>query len=348
MRLAHKQEVIKSLEIAQKITFSPLTFQAIGAMLEFGILKSIDTESATKNELIERLNISEYTANTLLDVAEAVGLVKKTDDKFAITQLGQNFLYDEMTRINFNYVKEVCYLGANELIDSFKNSKPEGLRKLYPNSETIYPHISELPPKMRKSWYEFDHYYSDNCFNIIYKMLENSTKIFDIGGNTGKFERLCLKNNPNIDITMIDLEENIKVIAEDEELKGCKFHATNVLDENSPLPKMSGAIFMSQFLDCFSKEQIVFILKRLAKEASADTKIYILEPFIDKQRFDGAKYSLVHTSLYFTCMANGNSKMYSYLDMEKLINEAGLEVSAIYDSIGAYDYTLVECKIKKA
>ena len=111
---------------------------------------------------------------------------------------------------------------------------------------------------------------------------------------------------------------------------------------------MSGAIFMSQFLDCFSKEQIAFILKRLAKEASADTKIYILEPFIDKQRFDGAKYSLVHTSLYFTCMANGNSKMYSYLDMEKLINKAGLEVSAIYDSIGAYDYTLVECKIKKA
>ena len=56
----------------------------------------------------------------------------------------------------------------------------------------------------------------------------------------------------------------------------------------------------------------------------------------------------MHTSLYFTCMANGNSKMYSYLDMEKLINEAGLEVSAIYDSIGAHDYTLVECKIKKA
>ena len=345
MRLTHKKEVIKSLETAQKITFSPLTFQAINAMLEFGILKCIDTEPISKDELMEQLNLEEYIANTLLDVAEVVGLVKKDNNKFSITQLGQDFLYDEMTRINFNYVKEVCYLGANELAKSFKNSKPEGLRRIYPNADTIYPYISKLPEKMRQGWYEFDHYYSDNCFNIIYKMLETAPKIFDIGGNTGKFERLCLKNNPNIDITMIDLEENIKVIENDIELKGCKFYSANILDINSALPKMSGAILMSQFLDCFSKEQIVFILKRLVEVSSKGTSIYILEPFIDKQRFEGAKYSLVHTSLYFTCMANGNSKMYSYTDMEELINKAGLKVNTVYDSIGAYDYTLIECKV---
>lgn len=343
MKLEHKKEIIKSLEKAQMIAFSPLTFQAIGAIIDFGMLKSIDTSAKTKEELIVELNLDEYTVNTLLDVAEVVGVVNKEGNKFTITQLGQNFLYDEMTRTNFNYVKNVCYAGADELEKSFLNSKPEGLRKLFPNSDTIYLHLSELPDKMRQSWYEFDHYYSDNCFNIIYKMLDDVPKIFDIGGNTGKFERLCLKNNPNIDITMIDLPENIKIIEKDEELKCCKFHAANVLDENSKLPNMSGAIFMSQFLDCFSKEQIVFILKRLVEVSSCETKIYILEPFIDKQRFEGAKYALVHTSLYFTCMANGNSKMYSYSDMKELIEAAGLKVNAVYDSIGAFDYTLLEC-----
>ena len=64
---------------------------------------------------------------------------------------------------------------------------------------------------------------------------------------------------------------------------------------------------------------------------------------IDMPQFEGAKYALSHTSLYFTCMANGCSKMYSKKDMEEMIEAAGLKVNAIYDSLGAHDYTLLEC-----
>ena len=73
------------------------------------------------------------------------------------------------------------------------------------------------------------------------------------------------------------------------------------------------------------------------------TKIYILEPFIDRQKYAGAKFSLVHTSLYFTCMANGCSKMYSFKDMGIFVKEAGLKINAVYDALGAHDYTLLEC-----
>ena len=74
------------------------------------------------------------------------------------------------------------------------------------------------------------------------------------------------------------------------------------------LPVLSGAVFMSQFLDCFSEEQVVSILSNVKKSMKEGTKVFILEPFTDRQLFDGATYSLVHISLYFTCMANGNSK----------------------------------------
>lgn len=342
-RAEHKKNIIKSLTEAQKIAFAPLSFQAINSMLEFGILKTIDESPKSLEEIQKILELSEYTVNTLLEVSEAIEIVEKKEDKFYITQLGKTFLYDEMTRVNFNFVKDVCYLGAGELETSFEKSSPEGIKKLFPEAKTIYPYLSRLPEKMKKSWYEFDHFYSDNCFGIIYKIIENSEKIFDIGGNTGRFERICLKNNPHVDLTMIDLKENIEVIKNDEELAGCKFHAADILDEKSELPKMSGAILMSQFLDCFSKEQIEFILKRLVKTSSDDIKIYILEPLIDRQRFAGAKYSLVHTSLYFTAMANGCSKMYSYSDMEKIIEKSGLKINYIYDNLGAFDYTLLEC-----
>ena len=56
------------------------------------------------------------------------------------------------------------------------------------------------------------------------------------GGNTGKFEKVCLKSNKNVDITMLDLKENIDFAKDNKELTGCKFHKVNVLDSNPSYP----------------------------------------------------------------------------------------------------------------
>ncbi len=342
-----KHSTVETLTQAQRIAFAPLTFQAIGSMLDFGILELLDKESLSLSKITEKLNLSEYTLKTLIEIGEVSGIIKKNSDKtYSIAPLGKIFLYDKMTKVNFNFVRDVCYLGASEMSTSFVNEKPEGLNKFIQKSDTIYPLIPSLPQKIKQSWYEFDHFYSDNCFEIIYKIITSNSpsKIFDIGGNTGKFERICLKNNPNTDITMIDLPENIEAVCRNDELKGCKFHAKNVLNNEKPFPKMTGAILMSQFLDCFSKKQIKFILTNIEKSIDNNTKIYILEPFTDNQNFDGARFSLVHTSLYFTCMANGNSKMYTKLEMIELIEKSNLIVTNIYENIGPFDYTLLECK----
>lgn len=340
-RNKHRNDVINALTNAQKIIFAPLSFQAIASIIDLGILKEIDTTPQTTKDLITTLNLSDYTVNTLLEVGESIGLVNLSNKKWDITQLGKAFLYDEMTRINFNFVKDICYNGAAKLKDSFINKQPKGLQEIIPNAKTIYPYLPTL--QKNNSWYEFDHYYSDNCYDIIYKIIDKHTKIYDIGGNLGAFEKVCLKNNPQTDITMIDLEENINLIKNDSELKNCKFFATDILDDTKELPKISGCIIMSQFLDCFSKEQIKFILTRLIQNSSKETKFYILEPFIDNQKYDGAKYALVHTSLYFTCMANGYSKMYSKSEMEELIKEVGLNIEHTYEEVGIHDYTLLEC-----
>ncbi len=347
MKSEKKHKLIEALSEAQKIAFSPLMFQAVNCLIELNILNEIDCRPQTKKELQDKLNLSDYILTTLLEVALINKIAEKKEDKFYITLIGEALLYDEMTRVNFNFTKDVCYIGANKLKESFLSETPFGIKEIFKEAKTIYPYISKLPDKMKKSWYEFDHYYSDNCFDIIYKMITPISKITDIGGNTGKFEKVVLKNNPNQDILMVDLPENIEIIKNDPELSNCSFFATDILDEKQELPKLSGAVFMSQFLDCFSKEQIKLILNKIYKASSSDIKVYILEPLIDRQKFEGAKYSIIHTSLYFTCMANGKSKMYNYSDFEELINETGFEIKNSYDGLGAHDYTLIECVIKK-
>ena len=48
------------------------------------------------------------------------------------------------------------------------------------------------------------------------------------------------------------------------------------------------------------------------------------------------------TSLYFTVMANGNSKMYHSDDFIRLIREAGLEVETIHDGLGQ-GHSIIVC-----
>ena len=103
---------------------------------------------------------------------------------------------------------------------------------------------------------------------------------------------------------------------------------------------------MSQFLDCFSKEQVLFILNKIADASDENTRIFILEPFIDNQLFDGAAYALAHISLYFTCMANGCSKMYKETEMRELIEQSKLKIKKTYYNIGKYDFTFLECQKK--
>lgn len=102
---------------------------------------------------------------------------------------------------------------------------------------------------------------------------------------------------------------------------------------------------MSQFLDCFSEEEIVSILIKAKEAMNEQTKLCIMEPFWDRQRFETSAFCIINTSPYFTAMANGCSKMYHSKDCINLIEKAGLKVEAIIDNLGVCQSIL---QIKKA
>ena len=124
-------------------------------------------------------------------------------------------------------------------------------------------------------------------------------------------------------------------------------HAANMLDDNSKLPsdRQWDAIWMSQFLDCFSEEEVTSILSRAAASMDANSRLYIMETFWDRQRFETASYCLAQISLYFTALANGNSKMYYSGDMARCVSDAGLAIECIHDGLGL-GHSIMQCKLK--
>ena len=101
---------------------------------------------------------------------------------------------------------------------------------------------------------------------------------------------------------------------------------------------------MSQFLDCFSGQQIVSILRRAAKIMDGESRLYIMETLWDRQKYETAAMCLTLTSLYFTALANGNSKMYHSEDMMAYVKEAGMEVEKIIDNLGQ-GHSIMICRL---
>ena len=122
-------------------------------------------------------------------------------------------------------------------------------------------------------------------------------------------------------------------------------YGINLLDaaQQFPSDKHYDIIWMSQFLDCFGEDEIMGIVGRAAKIMDSHSRLCIMETFWDRQRYAPAAFALTMTSLYFTALANGNSKMYHSGDMAELVRKAGLEVETLHDGLGL-GHSIMVCR----
>jgi len=346
-----KKTALQAKFDAQKIAFAPIMFQASKALRDLGILEYLmkkRRKGASIEEVAEKLELSVYGVKVLLEAGISLEMVMAKEGIFHITKTGYFILSDELTKVNMDFTQDVNYLGMFNLQDSIKNGKPEGL-KVFGKWSTVYEALAELPEKVRESWFGFDHYYSDFAFPEVLPHIfaHKPKKIMDVGGNTGKFSIFCAKNNPDVNMTILDLPGQVKDAnknIEEEELENrISTHALNLLDNSIPFPKGHDAIWMSQFLDCFSQEEISGLLNRSFEALDENGTLFILETYWDKQQFPASTYSLHATTLYFTAIANGNSQMYHSDDMKKLVEKAGMYVEEVIENIGV-SHTLFKCK----
>lgn len=354
----YTQEQLSAREaqrLAEYIAWGPVIFQISRLMVKWGILGALrdSLEGLTLEELAKQTKLSEYALKILLEASLSAGtiLINKETDRYTISKTGWFLLNDPATRVNIDFNHDVNYRGMYLLDEALLEGKPAGLKTLG-DWPTIYEGLSKLDKQVQDSWFGFDHFYSDHSFDKALKIVfaKNPKHLMDVGGNTGRFALRCVEYDSNVNITIVDLPGQIGMMKENiagkEGAVRIDGFPTNILDEQNELPQGDwDAIWMSQFLDCFSEQEIYSILSRAAKAMTADTTLYIMETFWDRQKYEPASLCLTMTSVYFTVMANGNSKMYHSDDMFKQIERAGLKVVNIHDEIGQ-GHTILEVKLK--
>ena len=352
---AYSEEHLSAREaqrLAEFIAFGPLVFQTSRLMLKFGLLDQLREGEKSRGQLVDATGLSDYAVKVLLEASLSIGTVKvdPETDLYSLSKTGWFLLTDPATRVNIDFNQDVNYEGFFHMEEALRDGKPAGLGHFGP-WPTIYEGLSSLPADARQSWFAFDHFYSDHSFEEALPIVfgYHPRRIMDVGGNTGRFAQKCVAFRDDVEVTIVDLPQQLSLMrqatADDPNAVRIRGFATDLLDPSNAFPAdlHPDVIWMSQFLDCFSEPQIRSILQRAAAVMDAHTRLLIMETFWDRQKYEPAAFCLTMTSLYFTVMANGNSKMYHSDDMLRLVREAGLAVETIHDGLGQ-GHSIVVCK----
>lgn len=342
----------KAQRLAHEIVFGPVIFQVTRMMVRAGIFSQLsdNREGCTAEEIEEKTGLSAYAVKVLLESSLTAGTILEDEGRFFLSKAGWFILNDRMALVNLNFNHDVNYKGFFHLEEALREGRPAGLKELG-NWPTIYEGLSSLEPEVKKSWFDFDHFYSDSSFDEALPIVFASKprRLLDIGGNTGKWASKCIAYDPSVEVTIMDLPQQIRMMQEHTAgLKGAERihgYGADLLKPDTVFPEGFDVVWMSQFLDCFSAEQVVGILKKASPALAEDGRIFIMETLWDRQKYPTASYDLAQISLYFTVMANGNSKMFNTEDLFGHIDEAGLETVAVHDGLG-YGHTLIECRRK--
>ncbi|MCH2110448.1 MAG: SAM-dependent methyltransferase [Polyangiaceae bacterium] len=364
----NRMDLPTAMLLAQGIAWAPLLFQAARSLRNLGILaRLLDSprDGCTLSELHQATEVSDYGLKVLLEAGMSLRMVERrpfrdevvkgevepdssSEPRYFATRVGYLIEKDELTRVNMNFSQDVCYRGAEFLEESIRQGEPAGLKELG-NWPDIYHGLQALNEPAKTSWFEFDHFYSDNGFPRVLKKILGAepVRLLDVGGNTGKFAAQVLAADDEHRVTIADLPPQVQASRQNL-VPTCgsrsDFWELNILDDASVLPTGHDIIWMSQLLCCFSEEEVVKIMKKARQAMNQTTRYYVFDTFWDCQN-PVAQLSLQACSLYFTAFANGKSRMYDRGTFLRLAERAGLRLQSEEHQIG-WGHSLLEFSLE--
>lgn len=336
------QSLIEARFDAQRIALGPIIFQCAMQLRDSGILEALRASRAglALEEIVARVDVPRHGVRVLLEAGLAAGVVRAEGDRFLLTNTGACVLLDELTRVNMDFVHHVCYQAFFHLEESIRQGRPAGLQHVFGDWDTVYRALPALPEAVRASWLRWNQYYSDAAFPkalpIVFERPHRS--LLDVGGNTGKWAIQCARHSPAVAVTILDLPGQAAVASQNIAALGLQeriaVQSCDLLDHSRALPTGFDAIWMSQFLVCFAEADVRRLLERAAAALGPDSRLYILDTFSDRQDHEISAYCLQAFSPYFTCLANGSSRMYKAAEIAAMVEAAGMTIERVTGILG--------------
>ncbi|NEQ64993.1 MAG: methyltransferase [Symploca sp. SIO2D2] len=256
-----------------------LSFQAIYATVKLGLIEQLSSEAKTCQELATELAIDEKILLHLIRWLTENGFLELQEDgKYKPTPLSSQLQFntpDSLCGIILSFV-ELIFPAYNQLMYSLKTGKPgfEGAFQV-----GIYEYLSKNP----EAGLNFNMWMEESTREIIIPVLNlydfsNIEKMVDVGGNTGKVTAAILKNNPNLQAILFDLEYPIQgaknVLESANVSERCQ---TIVGDFFKSVPSGGDLYLLSRVLFNWDDAHAIEILKNVRAAMGETSKLLIFD-----------------------------------------------------------------------
>lgn len=298
------------------LMFGSLSFQLYRSGIKLRLYDLLDErEGLTFDEISRQLEIDDYPLKIFLNSLEFLQVILKIDNRyynnptvtFPALKKHEKLFSMEDTLDYFNYVVDPAF---SELPDSIKQNKPRGLHKIYgDDGSDFYEKISADPDRNKYFSTFMEGFTKLNLQQVTSEPIFSKCKnLIDIGGNKGALVLSLVKKNPDLNASVFDFPEVIKITKK--RFSECdasdRLHVTsgNVLEG---IPTGYDCITLFHFIDIFSPEQNMKIFQNAYDALPASGLICIFTPitYSDKRCANDLMGN------YFLNMANGAGEFYN-------------------------------------
>jgi len=286
-----------------------------------------DHRQLSIEELNAHIRIDEQSIRTLFMGLTSLRLVQQEGDRYSNARVIEELIAEgewEVFKALVMFQAYIVYQGQIDYLESLIAGQNVGIRRYPGEGHTLYEKF-RFDPRTKNIFYLYMNKYSDYANPYVLANVEfpSARKVLDVGGGGGSNAIALAAENPQMEVTILDLPAARQICEEQVGRNGLceriKFVECDIFKDEFP-KEFDDVLFFHELM-IWNHSQIRYLLKQ-AHDALGDTGRVIIVGSVSNDEEDGPLMAALDT-VYFRSVAAGQGMVYPWKDYEKLLLEVG-------------------------
>ncbi|MEY3784493.1 MAG: hypothetical protein RLZZ230_815 [Candidatus Parcubacteria bacterium] len=332
--------VMKELDIESLLLIAGghTAFQLLWAGNELGLYNLLSKEPDSSFEHIaKKLKLEPQPTRILLTGLTALLIIKKQDGLYSNAKLTEKLLVSDSSESLvqvLGWQRYIVYEGLIDFVESLKQNKNIGLQRFPGQGNTLYERLASDTFK-EKIFQDAMQALSKqaNSYLLNIPELNNIHHLVDAGGGNGTNGIALCKKYHNINVSIFESKSICQIAKANIEHEGLSDRVKTWEGDflNDAFPHEIDAVLYSHILTIWSPETNIALLKKTYSTLPKGGSVIIFNMMGNND--DSGPLSTALGSPYFQAVATGEGMLYSWLDYEKWLKEAGFLTIQRYDDL---------------
>jgi ubiquinone/menaquinone biosynthesis C-methylase UbiE len=321
---------VEAIERLNLVLGGHLFFQALSAAVQLQLFDVLSAKPRlTRAQIAKSLGIAEKPARILLLSCTAVGLIKKSGEKYSNSSLAEQYLTRKAAGSFVPIVMWQHYINYKAMFrfcDALKANRNVGLEEFPGDDPTLYQRLARQP-ELEKIFQQAMQAISVQANQLLAKHVDFSKvkNLLDVGGGNGTNIITLAKKYPHLRASVFDSPTVCKIAEQNIASAGLSNRCGAVPGNcfTDEFPADFDCILFAHFFTIWSEEKDLMLLKKCYRALPKGGSV-ILFNMMQSDKEDGPLTAAMG-SPYFLTLATGEGMLYTWSEYASWMKAAGFK-----------------------